>query len=266
MRVTGPQLLDRRRDPATGRRGAQAERLRREHPDARLGHADPCEQHAEGRGRVGGRRIDEPLLVAQAARRHRSCALRVVVGGDEEQPVAQQRLADDARRGRSGQRRAERPRRRAAPRAGRRISSVVAMPSVASTADARRANGLQQRRGDGVADVRRGDDPQQVGRPVGDAHHLLGGDRQVDHLRRQTDDSLAGWRQRQRGPDALDQRITEALTERRECLADRRFADAEGVGRGAERPEPHDQHEDLQLVERHGGERRDELSEPLSRR
>ena len=122
------------------------------------------------------------------------------------------------------------------------------MPSVVSTFGGPAIERLQQRRGDGVADIRRGDDAQQVGRALGDAHRLLRRHRQVDHLRRQPDDPLTGRRQREHAAGALDERVAEALAQRAERLRHRRLADAQGARRGPQRSEADDEHEDLELV------------------
>ena len=100
-------------------------------------------RRAAGRGRTPGRwpsgRRATPRSRSAAATTRSAVRAAVVVAGDDQQPVAQQRLADDTRRGRPGERRAEGHVGEPLREQGAHLA-VVAMPSVASTSDARRAN------------------------------------------------------------------------------------------------------------------------------
>ena len=142
---------------------------------------------------------------------------RVIIAGDEQQAITQQRLADDSRHVRPSEPRSEGD---IGEPFGQKDAHLPGAGDSERRLDVRcpPIERLQQRWSNGVADIRRGDDTQQVRRTLPDAHRLLRGDRQVDHLGCQADHTLPRRRQRQRSAGALDERVTEALAERADRL------------------------------------------------
>ncbi len=110
---------------------------------------------------------------------------------------------------------------------------------------------LQQRRDDRLRQGAGRHHTQQLGSAVRLPHRSLGIDSEVDHLRGDRHDAATGRRQLHACPTTGDQRVVEMLTQRRERLRDRRFADPQRGRRGANGPQSRDQHEHLQLGERH---------------
>ena len=246
------EVVDGRRHAEPVGRGGPRRGLAGEHPDALVGHPQARQQPADVAGRVGHRRVDQPVLVDERARGQ---ARRPRDAWSPGGARARRRApAGSAAAARCRARSSLGPRATSASRSWRRagISSAVPRPTLASTGPTRGGERRDERRGHELGDRAGGDHPEQLGCALGVADGGLGLGAEVHHLRGDADEPLTAGRELHAVGRRGDQRIAEVLAQRRQRAGHRRLAHAQHPRRGLHRAEPGDQHEDLELRERHG--------------